>query len=270
MALAPFTLDVALLPKAWGGHRLGVMYGDARDQLGEAWLCADLAETAESGAGGQAMISAVASGATGASGASDLHAVLAQDPLGLLGFRSERFPLLVKFLDAAEHLSVQVHPSPAYARAHPGAHVKSEAWVVLEAEAGAELMLGVEGIPDRAALAAAARDDSLPERLVRVPATPGPPAGFRRASCTRSERGPSSLRFRPRRTPRIASTIGLRGMAARHARCTSRLGSRRRCWMPRRSGARPRGSLTAARSCRPPISISAPSRGLRQGPRRGR
>ena len=167
MALAPFTLDVALLPKAWGGRRLGAMYGDTRDQLGEAWLCADLGETAPSGAGGQAMISGVASGA------SDLHAVLAQDPIGLLGFHAERFPLLVKFLDAAEHLSVQVHPSPAYARTHPGAHVKSEAWVVLEAESGAELMLGVKGIPDRAALAAAARADALPDRLVRVPATPG-------------------------------------------------------------------------------------------------
>jgi mannose-6-phosphate isomerase len=170
MALAPFTLDVALLPKAWGGRRLGAIYGDARDQLGEAWLCADLAETAQSGAGGQAMISAVV---PGGSGASDLHAVLAQDPIGLLGFHAERFPLLVTFLDAAEHLSVQVHPSPTYARAHPGAHVKSEAWVVLEAERGAELMLGVEGLPDRAALAAAARDDALPDRLVRVPATPG-------------------------------------------------------------------------------------------------
>ena len=170
MALAPFTLDVALLPKAWGGRRLGAIYGDARDQLGEAWLCADLAETAQSGAGGQAMISAVASGA---SGASDLHAVLAQDPIGLLGFDAQRFPLLVKVLDAAEHLSVQVHPSPVYARAHPGAHVKSEAWVVLEAEPGAELMLGLKGIPDGAALAAAAHEDSLPERLVRVPAVAG-------------------------------------------------------------------------------------------------
>jgi len=167
MPVTPFTLDVALLPKAWGGTRLGALYGDPRGQLGEAWLCADLAETAQSGAGGQAMISAVACGT------SDLHAVLAQDPVGLLGFDAQRFPLLVKILDAAEHLSVQVHPSPAYARAHPGAHVKSEAWVVLKAEPGAELMLGLEGIPDGAALAAAAHEDALPARLVRVPAVAG-------------------------------------------------------------------------------------------------
>ncbi|NIR61807.1 MAG: class I mannose-6-phosphate isomerase, partial [Gammaproteobacteria bacterium] len=37
------------------------------------------------------------------------------------------FPLLLKYLDAQRNLSVQVHPSPAYARAHPEAHLKSEA-----------------------------------------------------------------------------------------------------------------------------------------------
>lgn len=191
MPLSPFTLDVALLQKAWGGSRLGGLYGDSRDRLGEAWLCADLAATAASGAGGQPMISAVSPappslratrelpGDAASGGVSipavpaDLHAALEQDPIGLLGFHAERFPLLVKLLDSSEHLSVQVHPSPAYARAHPDAHVKSEAWVVLESEPSAELMLGVHGVPDAAALADAASDGSLPDRLVRFPATPG-------------------------------------------------------------------------------------------------
>ena len=187
MTRTPFTLDVALLPKAWGGARLGALYGDTRDRLGEAWLCADLAATAASGAGGQSMISTVAPGPAPHDGARpradvrpstspvppDLHAALVEDPVGLLGFHAERFPLLVKLLDSAEHLSVQVHPSPAYAGAHPDAHVKSEAWVVLESDPSAELMLGVQDIADAAALAAAAADGSLPDRLVRVPATPG-------------------------------------------------------------------------------------------------
>lgn len=45
------------------------------------------------------------------------------------------FPLLVKFLDARESLSVQVHPSPAYAAAHKDAHLKTESWYILAAEA---------------------------------------------------------------------------------------------------------------------------------------
>ena len=38
-----------------------------------------------------------------------------------------QFPILIKFLDARENLSVQVHPDAAYAAANPGAHVKTEA-----------------------------------------------------------------------------------------------------------------------------------------------
>jgi len=43
-----------------------------------------------------------------------------------------QFPLLIKFLDAREDLSLQVHPNAEYAATHPGAHLKSEAWYVIE------------------------------------------------------------------------------------------------------------------------------------------
>lgn len=55
-----------------------------------------------------------------------------------------KFPLLVKLLDANRPLSVQVHPDDAYAQAHEGNELgKTEMWVVLHAEPGAELILGV-------------------------------------------------------------------------------------------------------------------------------
>ena len=54
------------------------------------------------------------------------------------------FPLLVKFLDAEQDLSVQVHPDAAYAKGHPGAHLKSEAWYVLHAEPGAKIYKGLK------------------------------------------------------------------------------------------------------------------------------
>ena len=56
-----------------------------------------------------------------------------------------RFPLLVKLLDPAAWLSVQVHPDDDTARAlaGPGAIGKSEAWYVIEADPGAELLVGV-------------------------------------------------------------------------------------------------------------------------------
>jgi mannose-6-phosphate isomerase len=53
------------------------------------------------------------------------------------------FPLLVKLIDAREHLSVQVHPGDTQAPA--GKRGKSEAWLILEAEPGAELITGLRG-----------------------------------------------------------------------------------------------------------------------------
>ena len=62
-----------------------------------------------------------------------------------------RFPLLAKLIDAAEWLSLQVHPDDALARElfGPDAVGKAEAWVVLDAAAGAELIVGAaEGLAE--------------------------------------------------------------------------------------------------------------------------
>lgn len=62
----------------------------------------------------------------------------------LTGTRENGFPLLLKLIDARETLSVQVHPSDAYARDHEGGKLgKTEAWVVLNCEPGAKLAYGL-------------------------------------------------------------------------------------------------------------------------------
>jgi mannose-6-phosphate isomerase len=53
------------------------------------------------------------------------------------------FPLLVKFLDARENLSLQVHPDAAFVKRHPEAHLKTEAWVVVACEPGSRVFRGV-------------------------------------------------------------------------------------------------------------------------------
>ena len=60
----------------------------------------------------------------------------------------EEFPLLLKLISAKEWLSVQVHPDDAYARANEGGKLgKTEAWVILEAEPGAQIVFGLrEGV----------------------------------------------------------------------------------------------------------------------------
>lgn len=65
--------------------------------------------------------------------------------LGAANYRrfGDEFPLLVKFLDVHDALSIQVHPSEELAQARCGQHGKNEMWYVIRAEKGAELMAGL-------------------------------------------------------------------------------------------------------------------------------
>ena len=78
------------------------------------------------------------------------------DPVAWLGesdaARYGQTPLLVKLLDAADNLSVQVHPADGDPALGPGESGKPEAWIVLEAEPGAGLYLGFADGVDRGAV----------------------------------------------------------------------------------------------------------------------
>lgn len=64
--------------------------------------------------------------------------------LGTRGKEFERFPVLIKFIDAAAPLSVQVHPDDAFAWEHEHEYGKTEMWLILQSEPGAFLYFGVE------------------------------------------------------------------------------------------------------------------------------
>jgi len=144
----PLAFEPIYKTKVWGGRnleRLGrVLPGGADTRIGESWELADLSETSASGGGGGAERSVIASGPLAGL---TLHA--AWQRLGSRLFPRSRdgepqdFPLLVKWLDARENLSLQVHPSPDYVRGHPEASLKSEAWYVVDAEPGAVIYKGV-------------------------------------------------------------------------------------------------------------------------------
>jgi mannose-6-phosphate isomerase len=88
--------------------------------------------------------------------------------------RQPQFPLLVKFLDAAEELSVQVHPDDARAaRLSPPDSGKTEAWVVLESQRESVIYAGLKPGVDRAALAEAIRQGRCLECLHRFHPSPG-------------------------------------------------------------------------------------------------
>lgn len=65
-----------------------------------------------------------------------------QNALGLNCADCGEFPILIKFIDAAQELSIQVHPDDAYARLHEGQSGKTEAWYIVDCEKSSYLYFG--------------------------------------------------------------------------------------------------------------------------------
>jgi len=172
----PLALEPILKPKVWGGRRLAA-YGKPLPEnalIGESWEVADLAATAASGGGGGEARSRIARGPLAGKTLHDAITLWRSDLVeaGLLSVGGS-FPLLVKYLDAREHLSVQAHPSPDYAASHPGAQLKTECWYVLEAEPGAVIFNGLRPGTRREDLREAIERGRVPEVLEAVPAVAG-------------------------------------------------------------------------------------------------
>ncbi len=85
-----------------------------------------------------------------------------------------KFPLLVKFIDADNDLSVQVHPDDAYAQAHEnGEYGKNEMWYILSAEPGAKLIYDVVPGTTRESFLQALKEERLEECLKYVEVSAG-------------------------------------------------------------------------------------------------
>jgi len=103
--------------------------------------------------------------------------LLEQSPeqlLGQLAGHFSRFPLLLKFLDVSESLSVQVHPSDAYKDLIPAGNTgKSEAWVVLQEGPEARIYAGLRPFTTAAVLRQAIGDGAVAARLASFAPKPG-------------------------------------------------------------------------------------------------
>ncbi|MEF2280083.1 type I phosphomannose isomerase catalytic subunit [Deinococcus sp. YIM 134068] len=154
---APLVLRPRLAQRVWGGRRLDPA---APQPIGEAW---EVYEENEVEGGPHA-------GHT-------LAELSAAHPHELLGRRARgtRFPLLIKLLDCAEWLSVQVHPNDEQARelAGEGQLGKTEAWHILDAAPGAELIAGVRPGTEAGLLREAILGGRVMDHAHRHPVTTG-------------------------------------------------------------------------------------------------
>ena len=127
--LRPFRLMPAYHERVWGGHRLK----RCSPPVGEAWLVDAHNLIADGPFAGVAL--------------ADLAARERSRLLGTDGAAacSDGFPLIIKLLDTADWISVQVHPDDCLAEAleGPGATGKTEAWHIIDALPGAGIVTGV-------------------------------------------------------------------------------------------------------------------------------
>ena len=131
MEIVKLTPSVA--DNIWGGTRLIEEYGIKTDKnpAAEAWVLSCHP------AGPSTVQNGIYEGKT-------LQEVYLEDKTicGKKGESFEFFPLLIKFIDAKQNLSIQVHPDDEYAMRVEGEYGKTEAWYILDCDPDAELILG--------------------------------------------------------------------------------------------------------------------------------
>jgi len=170
----PLVLTSILKPKVWGGDALaGFGKAVGGERIGESWELADLESTSAGGGGGDQARTVISNGPVAGWTLHDVMVAWDGAMLGKTAPIGGGFPLLVKYLDAKESLSIQVHPSAAYAKAHPEAHLKTESWYVLEAQPGAVIYAGLKEGVDEAALREAIGNGTVPNLMRTFPAVPG-------------------------------------------------------------------------------------------------
>jgi len=134
--LEPVRFERHPLEKVWGGRTLEQCLGIELPpgKIGETWEVVDR----------EGENSLVATGGLAGLSLRELMKRHGEDLLGKVPPAKEgRFPWLVKYIDAADNLSVQVHPDDASCTRIPGAEAKTEAWVVLDAKPGSRLYAGL-------------------------------------------------------------------------------------------------------------------------------
>ncbi len=161
--MTPFRLTAPCKDYLWGGNRLRE-YGKISDKdiIAESWELSCHPD-------GESII------ADGESAGMTLTAFLAVHPeaLGKNCEHFDRFPVLVKLIDARDNLSVQVHPDNEYALRVEGEYGKTEMWYIVDADEGAELIYGFKESITKEEFRRAIEENTLLDKVNRVPVKPG-------------------------------------------------------------------------------------------------
>ena len=135
-ALYPLKFQPILKDKIWGGQKLQQLLNKSTTstEAGESWEISDV----------EGDTSVVANGPLKGSSLKALLESYTSDLLGEKNFRQfgTKFPLLIKFIDAKQDLSVQLHPNDQLAKERHNSFGKTEMWYVVQADPKSNLIVG--------------------------------------------------------------------------------------------------------------------------------
>jgi mannose-6-phosphate isomerase len=143
MSLYPLKFDPICLEKIWGGNRLKTLLGKKYNSknCGESWEIS----------GVEGNISVVANGFLKGNDLSELIEIYMGELVGDKVYEQfgTEFPLLIKFIDAQDDLSIQVHPNDELSKERHNAFGKTEMWYVVDVAEGALINSGFNQTVDR-------------------------------------------------------------------------------------------------------------------------
>ncbi|MCA1745936.1 MAG: mannose-6-phosphate isomerase [Bacteroidales bacterium] len=166
--LYPLKFEPLLMERIWGGNKLQTVLNkplNGRSDIGESWELS----------GVEGNVSVVSNGFLKGNTLSELIEIYMGDLVGERVFQQfgHEFPLLIKFIDAREDLSIQVHPDDELAQKRHQSFGKTEMWYVMQAEKGAQLISGFQGSVTADKYIKSVENNTLESLLARHPVQTG-------------------------------------------------------------------------------------------------
>lgn len=158
-------LDPAFKDNLWGGTKLRTVFGKKCDYdvIGESW---ELSAHPD----GQ---SRIATGRYKGMLFNDYLSIIGKEALGWKCQAQDRFPVLIKFIDAKQALSIQIHPDDEYALENEGEYGKNEMWYVIDCEPDSYLYCGLSREVSKEEIEARIKNNTITEVLNRIDVKPG-------------------------------------------------------------------------------------------------
>lgn len=159
LPLYPIKFKPILKEKIWGGTKLKSLLNKTTTSeiVGESWEISDVEED----------ISVVVNGVLRGKSITELVKTYQNDLMGQNVFNQfgDKFPLLFKFIDAKDDLSVQLHPDDTLAKRRHDSFGKTEMWYILQADKDARLIIDFNQKIDKQTYLKHLQDETLPEIL---------------------------------------------------------------------------------------------------------